>query len=112
MRKLVAAAALLLSACVVHERVPPPPPAPPPPPPAAAPQPRIIPEHEAMRVAADYARGKGLQVERYKAKLDRHGHWRVEVRGQRSGDRALVLVDGYSGRVLRAKLKDVDEWDD
>ena len=114
MRELLAAAALLLSACVVHQRVPPAPPAPPPPPAAPAPPaaPRIIDERAAVRVAADFARGRGLAVERYQARLDKHGHWRVEVRGQRSGDRAKVLVDGYTGRVIRAKLKPSDDWED
>jgi hypothetical protein len=118
MRKALALL-LLLSACVVHERVPPPPPTPPPPPRAPAPppppSPRLIDERAAVRIAADYARGRGLSVERYKARLDSHGHWRVDLRSTRGDDRARVLVDGYTGRVLKAKLKDTrpdDRWDD
>ena len=111
MRKALALA-LLLAGCVVHERVPPPPPARPPPPPApAAPPPRAGDERQAVKIASDFARARGLEVQRYKAKLDRAGHWRVELRGD-GRDRARVLVDGRTGRVLRAKLKDSDDWED
>jgi hypothetical protein len=131
MRKTLALA-VLLSGCVTHERYtrvpePPPPPsspppsAPPPAPPSApppaearpAPPPRrTIDEREAVQIAARYVRSRGLEVERFKARLDPQQHWRVEVRGDRSGDRARVLVDGVSGRVLRAKLNPADGWNE
>jgi hypothetical protein len=116
------ALSMLLAGCVAHERrAPPPPPPPPPPGPATAsapeaspppPQARGLDERAAVKVAADFARARGLEVQRYKAKLDPHGHWRVDLRSERSGDRAKVLVDAHSGRVIRAKLKPSDEWKD
>ncbi len=122
MRQALLLLALLASGCVVHERVPPPPPASPPPPPAAPPSPPPsarapmpqgpIDERGAVRAASDFARGRGLIVERYKAKLDGHGNWRVELRSDRGHDKAKVLVDGRTGRVLRAKLHESDSWDD
>jgi hypothetical protein len=98
----------------------PPPTAPPqnPPPPPAKPsqaQPlpqRLLEERDAVRIAAQYARTRGLEVERFKAKLDPQQRWRVEVRGEKSGDRARVLVDGFTGRVLRAKLSQLGDWED
>jgi hypothetical protein len=125
-------ALLLASGCVVHERVPvytappappptagpppqsaPPPPQNPPPPPAQSPgPPRAVEERQAVKTASDYVRSKGLSVERYKANLDQYGNWRVDLRSDRGADRAKVLVDGRTGRVLRAKLQPSDDWGD
>jgi len=107
--------ALLLAGCVVAEpRPPPPPPAAPPeaaPPPPA--RPALISEAEAVRIAANFARSRGADVQRYKAKLDGQGRWLVDLKAQRGVDRARVLIDARDGRVLRAKLrKDDPEWDD
>lgn len=65
-----------------------------------------------MKAATDFARAKGLSVERYKAQLDQQGNWRVDLRSDHGGDRAKVLVDGRSGRVLRAKMHEANGWDD
>jgi hypothetical protein len=102
--------ALLLASCVVAEPLPPPPPAAPSPPPPAA-QPSIIGEAEAVRIAASFARSKGLAVQRYKARLDGQERWVVDLKAQSGPDRAKVLVDGRDGRVLRAKLRHDDpDW--
>ena len=119
MRTTLAVLPILLAACV-HDPTPPPqayPRAPPPPPPAvAAPPPvrRLMDERTALKIAADHARSRGLLVDRYRAKLDRDSRWRIDMKSSQGGDRARVLVDGYSGRVLEAKLKDAkrsDDWD-
>lgn len=121
MRKTVALLPLLVAACV-HDPTPPPQPyprPPPPPPPVAAPAPaparRLIDERTALKIAVDHARSRGLDVDRYRARLDSHSHWRVDMKSSHGGDRARVLVDGYSGRILKVKLKDTkpqDDWDD
>jgi hypothetical protein len=133
-------ALLLAGGCVTHERVPdstapatpppsavptaatpppsaaptaapPEPPNPVPPPPAqSAGPPRAVEERQAVKTASDYARAKGLSVERYKANLDQYGNWRVDLRSDHGNDRAKVLVDGRTGRVLRAKLQPADDW--
>jgi hypothetical protein len=110
MRTVLALALLLAAGCVVHERVPPPPDRPPPPP---AERTRLLTKDEAVRVASDFVRERGLSVRRFKAKLDSHGHWRVDLKGDGGGDRAWVLVDARSGKVLKAKLKDRDRgWEE
>jgi hypothetical protein len=83
----------------------------PPPPPA----PRVIDERAAVKIAADHVRSRGLVVDRFRADLDAHGHWRVELASTHGKDRARVLVDAATGRVLKAALRDVpagDDWED
>jgi hypothetical protein len=115
MRMVPLFALLLAAACVSSPppRPPPPPPARDPAPPAAPPaaRPSIIPEAEAVRIAASFARSRGLSVQRYKAKLLGNEQWQVDLRAQRGVDRAKVLIDARDGRVLRAKLRrDDPDW--
>ncbi len=92
----------------------PPPARPLPPPPPGAPPGRMITEREAVNAAAGYARSRGVTGLRLEhAHLDGAGRWHVELRGDRGRDRAKIMVDGWTGRVLRAQLKDEDgEGDD
>ncbi len=70
---------------------------------------RMISEHEAVTVALGYARSQGVGVSRAThAHLDGAGRWHVDLRGDHGRDRASVLVDGWTGEVLRAQLKDDD----
>lgn len=110
-----AIAALLLAAgCYVGPpRYYQPPSAPrpaPAPPPAAK---RMLTEREAVAVAMGHARSQGLEVNRVKhAHLDGAGRWHVEVRGDHGRDKAVVMVDGFTGQVLKASLKDDDRGGD
>lgn len=91
----LALGALLASACVVAAR----PAAPPPPPP------RIMAAPDAVGIAAQFARSRGLVVEyTVAARLDRMGRWHVDLGGAGGRDRARVVLDGYSGRILHARL--------
>ncbi len=109
MRKAVLLVALLTAACYTGQsRYHSPPPqrqAPPP----AAPARRMLTEAEAVNVATGYARSNGLQVNRVKhAHLDGAGRWHVDLRGDRGRDKARVLVDAWTGQVIKASLKDED----
>jgi len=103
---------------------PPPPPAAPvrpaAPPPAAAPAPaphppaaamaRMVAEPEAVAAASDYARKNGFAVSRVKhVHLDGAGRWHVELIGDGGRDKAKILVDGWTGQILKANLKDEEE---
>ncbi len=74
----------------------------------------MLTEEEAIGVATHYARAQGLSISQVKhAHLDGAGRWHIDLRGDRGRDKAKVLVDGWTGQVLRAKLKDEDrDWDD
>jgi hypothetical protein len=99
MKPRLAVLAMLASGCVVAARPYPPPPPPPPP--------RILPAQAAVDIAARFARSRGLVVDHTaSAHLDRHVRWHVDLVGAGGRDRARVLLDGYSGRVLRARLRD------
>ena len=88
----------------------PPAPAAAPPPAAPAPAPRMIAEPEAIAVGTDYARSHGFPVSRVKhVHLDGAGRWHVELQGEGSRDVAKVLVDGWTGQILKANLKGDDE---
>ncbi|HEX9399404.1 MAG TPA: hypothetical protein VF912_04775 [Anaeromyxobacter sp.] len=90
----VAVLAVLGSACIVAARPPPPPP------------PRIMPAPEAVAIAAQLARSRGLVVDyTLAARLDRRARWHVELGGAGGRDHALVVVDGYSGAILHARLR-------
>ncbi len=102
---------LLAAACYVGPpRYQQPPPAPPPASrPAAAPARRMLTEAEAVSVAAGYARANGVEAGKVKlAHLDGAGRWHVELRGDRSRDKAKVLVDAWTGQVIKASLRDED----
>ncbi len=74
----------------------------------------MLTEEEAIGVATNYARSQGLSISAVKhAHLDGAGRWHIDLRGDRGHDKAKMLVDGWTGQVLRAKLKDADrDWDD
>jgi hypothetical protein len=103
MRPIVAVlAGGLLSACVMYE------PYQPAPTHAARARARVLSEREAIRAARDVCRDRGLDVDEvHHAELDRAGRWRVELRGP-SGDRAKLLLDAQSGRLLRGRFRDGD----
>jgi hypothetical protein len=108
MRKAALLVVLLAAACYVGQsRYHSPPPerqAPPP-----APAKRMLTQAEAVNVATGYARSNGLQVNRVKhAHLDGAGRWHVDLRGDRGKDKAKVLVDAWTGQVIKASLKDED----
>ena len=101
--------ALLAAACYVGppRYYQPPPPAPrqaPAPAPAAR---RMLSEAEAVNVAVGHARANGVEAGKVKhAHLDGAGRWHVELRGDRSRDKARVLVDAWTGQVVKATLGD------
>lgn len=70
------------------------------------PPPRLLPPPEAVAIAAQYARSRGLVVDTtYGTRLDRRARWHVDLGGAGGRDRAVVTVDGYSGRVIAARLR-------
>ncbi|HUK66384.1 MAG TPA: hypothetical protein VLV17_06105 [Anaeromyxobacteraceae bacterium] len=82
----------LASACVVEAR--------------PAPPPRVLPAPEAVSIAARYARSRGLVVDVTQAAwLDRRTRWHVDLLGAGGRDHAAVVLDGFSGRVLAARLR-------
>ncbi|HTT70646.1 MAG TPA: hypothetical protein VMG32_05440 [Anaeromyxobacteraceae bacterium] len=86
-------ASLLASACVVEAQPLPPPP-------------RVLSPSEAVAVATHFARSHGLVVDHTQnAWLDRRTRWHVVLGGAGNRDRAAVTLDGYSGRVLAARLR-------
>lgn len=105
MRKAVPLVALLAAACYVGQpRYHSPPPQRQS---SAAPSRRMLTEAEAVNVATGYARANGLSVNRVKhAHLDGAGRWHVDLRGDHGRDKAKVLVDAWTGQVIKASLKD------
>lgn len=88
---LAAAALVLASGCVMAAH------------PAGPP---VMSAGQAVSIAAGYARSRGLYVDAtLAARLDRRARWHVELAGAGGRDHALVVVDGYSGAVLRARLQ-------
>jgi uncharacterized membrane protein YkoI len=110
MRKAAPLVALLAAACYVGPpRYYQPPPAPRQAPSPAPPARRMLAEAEAVNVAVGYARANGVEASRLKhAHLDGAGRWHVELRGDRSKDKAKVMVDAWTGQVVKATLKDED----
>ncbi len=109
MRHLVLVGLLAVGGCVVYGgpayRSAPP----------SAPVPTIIPQEQAIDIAFRVARERGLEVDRvHHARLDRAGRWHVDVRGH--GDRALVVLDGRDGRLLKGRFKahggEGEDWGD
>jgi len=91
MRHLPAALLLCASACVAARPYPPPP--------------RVLPAPEAVAIATHYARAHGLLIDyTQSAHLDRYTRWHVNIGGAGGRDRAAVTLDGFSGRVLAARL--------
>jgi len=81
--------------------------APPAPPPS---QPRMIAEPEAVAAATSYARSQGFAVSRVKhVHLDGAGRWHVDLVGEKPQEKAKLLVDGWTGQVLKANLKDEED---
>ena len=92
---VLASIALVTSACVVVAH------------PHPRPPPRILSAQEAVDGATYFARSHGLIVDYTSdVRLDRHARWHVDLGGAGGRDRALVTLDGYTGRVLRARLHD------
>ncbi|MFL5431713.1 MAG: hypothetical protein ACJ79M_19015 [Myxococcales bacterium] len=93
MKLRVAGLFLLACACVAETRPPPPPP-------------RLMSAREAVAESAQFARSRGLVIDRtLAARLDRRARWHVDLAGAGGRDHALVVLDGYTGRVLRARLR-------
>lgn len=87
---------------------PAPPPAPSPPPAGNAP--KMIGEREAVSAATSYARTHGFAVSRVKhVHLDGAGRWHVDLLGEKPKEKAGVLVDGWTGQILKANLKEEDD---
>jgi hypothetical protein len=90
--------AVLLAGCVVYEpartvRT------------AAPAAPRVISQGEAVRRAFDVCDERGLDMDRvHHAALDAEG-WKIELRGP-TGDRAKLLLDAESGRLLKGRFRD------
>jgi hypothetical protein len=88
---LAALLALLASACVVAARPPPP---------------QLLPAPQAVAIATQFARSRGLVVDyTVAARLDRRARWHVELGGAGGRDLARVVLDGYSGAILHARLR-------
>jgi hypothetical protein len=99
MRALALAALVALGGCVVA--APAPPRRPPPPAPHV---PQLISQDRAIEAAFQVARERELRVDRVElARLDAEGRWHVDLRG--GDDRALVILDGRDGRLLRGSFK-------
>ncbi|HTT70459.1 MAG TPA: hypothetical protein VMG32_04490 [Anaeromyxobacteraceae bacterium] len=93
MRPYLAALLLLFGGCVVAVHPGPPPP-------------RILSGQEAVDISAHFARARGLVIDRtLSARLDPYARWHVELVGEDGRNRASVMVDGYSGRVVWARLR-------
>jgi hypothetical protein len=93
MRGRLAAMLLLGCACVAERRPPPPPP-------------RLLSARDAVDASAHFARSRGLVVDQtIAARLDRRARWHVDLAGAGGRDRAVVVLDGYTGRVLNARLR-------
>src|SRR5512132_1775302 len=112
MRALALAGLLLLGGCVATYTQPVPPPAPPPP--APAPRPAYLSQRQAVDIAFQICRDRGLAVKTVqRAHLDGSGRWHVELGGR---DRARLLLDARDGRLLKGKFKqraaasDEEEW--
>jgi hypothetical protein len=100
MRLAPLAVILALAGCVVVPAHRPPPP---PPPPRAAPGAPLT-EQQAVDLAAEHARSRGLDVRRTtRAFLDAKGRWHVDLVGPES--RADLVIDAASGRILRSRLR-------
>ena len=91
LRPSLVASALLACACMVAAH-----PAPPP----------VMPALQAVSIGTQYARSRGLAIDyTIAARLDQRARWHVELGGRGGRDYALVVVDGYSGAILRARLR-------
>lgn len=67
---------------------------------------RVLSAEEAVAISAQFARSRGLLIDRtLDARLDSYERWHVDLAGNGGHDTANVLVDGYSGRVVWARLR-------
>jgi len=94
---------------------PPPParaaePAPSPAPASPGGSPKMIPQSEALAAATAYARAHGFAVGRVKhVHLDGAGRWHVDLVGERPQEKASLLVDGWTGQILKATMKEEED---
>jgi hypothetical protein len=101
MRLAPLALALAITGCAAAPVTPSPPP--PPPPPRAAPA-LLLTEQQAVNLAADYARARGLESPRItRTLLDAKSRWHVDLVGPDS--HANVLIDAVSGRILQGRFR-------
>jgi len=99
MKLRLAVLLLFFCACAVAVRPVPPPPPPPPPP-------RVVSSPEAVAIATQFARSRGLVIDHTQSVWrDRFGRWHVRLGGAGGRDWAAVTLDGFSGRVLAARLR-------
>jgi len=70
----------------------------------------MIVESEAVASATAYARAQGFAVGRVShVHLDGAGRWHVDIVGEKPQEKAKFLVDGWTGQVLKASMKDEGE---
>jgi hypothetical protein len=66
----------------------------------------MIARSDAVAAATGYARAHGFAVGRVKhVHLDGAGRWHVDLVGDRPQEKANLLVDGWTGQVLKATMK-------
>jgi len=86
------------------------PPPPSPPPPVASGAPKMLVESEAVASATTYARSRGFVVGRVRhVHLDGAGRWHVDLVGENPQEKARLLVDGWTGQVLKASMGQEDD---
>ena len=91
MKRSLAIGLLLVCACVVEGRPLPPP---------------VLPAREAVAIATQYARSRGLVIDYTKnVWLGPQARWHVLLGGAGGRDNAAIVLDGFSGRVLSAQLR-------
>src|SRR5512142_436728 len=92
MRRSFILLCLLLGGCYVEAHPRPPPP-------------RRLSPPEAASIATQFARSHGLIVDYTESvRGARRARWHVALTGAGGRDRALVVLDAFSGRVLHARL--------
>src|SRR6266545_2582989 len=70
------------------------------------PQGRILSAQEAMGIATEYARSHGVVIDDTQGLyLDQRTRRHVDLGGAAGRDHAAVMLDGYSGQVLSARLR-------
>jgi len=79
------------------------------PPPGPTGSPKMIAKSEALSAATGYARSHGFAVGRVKhVHLDGAGRWHVDLVGEKPKEKANLLVDGWTGQILKATMKEED----
>jgi hypothetical protein len=70
----------------------------------------MISESQAVAAATSHARAQGFAVARVThVHLDGAGRWHVEIAGERGQEQGKVLVDGWTGQILKSSLRSDDE---